>query len=291
MDANFKCGFAAIVGKPNVGKSTLMNAILGEKLSIISPKPQTTRQNIKGIYSDDTRQIIFLDTPGFLQPRYELHEKMRSIIQDTLGNADVVLFVTDAPHFPTDYDKEFIEIIKHIRAPRIALLNKIDLVEDYTESMVLLGKSFDQVLPISAKTGTNMDKVLDLVSKYLPYSPPHYDPEDLSDQPMRFFAQEIIREKIMLNFKEEIPYASAVIITHFRELEDKVDIEATIWIERDSQKPILIGKNGSMIAKIRTAAEKDLEKMIGMKVFLHLFVKINKNWRKNKHALKELGFQ
>lgn len=291
MDANFKCGFVAIVGKPNVGKSTLMNAILGEKLSIISPKPQTTRQNIKGIYSDDHRQIIFLDTPGFLQPRYELHEKMRSIIKDTLGSVDLVLFVTDATHFPTDYDKEFIEIIKHVRSPRVALLNKIDLVEDNEASLKLLAESFDKVLPISAKTGVNMDQVLDIVTKYLPLSPPHYNPEDLSDQPMRFFAQEIIREKIMLNFKDEIPYATAVIVTHFKELEEQVDIEATIWIERDSQKPILIGRNGVMIGRIRQAAEADLTKMMGRKVLLHLFVKINKNWRKNKHALKELGFQ
>jgi GTPase len=291
MDPNFKCGFVAIVGKPNVGKSTLMNALLGEKLSIISPKPQTTRQSIKGIYSDEMRQIIFLDTPGFLQPRYELHERMRKIIQDSLNSADLILFVTDAPHYPTDYDREFIAVLKQTRAPRVALLNKIDLCEDYTALIEQLSESFDYVLPISAKTGANMDKMLDVISNYLPLSPPHYDPENLSDQPVRFFAQEIIREKIMLNFSEEIPYSTAVIVTHFNEQDNQVDIDANIWIERDSQKPIIIGKNGTKIARIRQEAEIDLAKLVGKKVFLHLFVKINKNWRKNKHALKELGFQ
>jgi GTPase len=291
MDPNFKCGFVAIVGKPNVGKSTLMNSILGEKLSIISPKPQTTRQSIKGIYSDDKRQIIFLDTPGFLHSRYELHDKMIKIIQDTLKSADLICFVTDAPHFPTDYDREFIEVLKQTRAPRIALLNKIDLKEDYESLVEQLSASFDLVLPISAKTGENMDKVLDILSRYLPLSPPHYDPENLSDQPIRFFAQEIIREKILLNFSEEIPYSTAVLVTHFKETDELADIEATIWIERDSQKPILIGKNGIMIGKIRQQAELDLAKLLDKKVLLHLFVKINKNWRKNKQALKELGFQ
>ncbi len=291
MDPNYKCGFVAIVGKPNVGKSTLMNALLGEKLSIISPKPQTTRQSIKGIYSDDLRQIIFLDTPGFLQPRYELHESMRRIIENSLKSADLIMFVTDAPHFPTDYDREFIAVLKQTRAPRIALLNKIDLCEDYTDLVAQLSESFDYVLPISAKTHENLDQMLDVISKYLPLSPPHYDPEDLSDQPVRFFAQEIIREKIMLNFDEEIPYSTAVIVTHFNEMESEVDIQATIWIERDSQKPIIIGKGGSKIAKIRMDSEVDLTKLIGKKVLLHLFVKINKNWRKNKQALKELGFQ
>jgi GTPase len=291
MDPNFRCGFVAIVGKPNVGKSTLMNALLGEKLSIISPKPQTTRQSIKGILSDDKRQIIFLDTPGFLHSRYELHEKMIKIIQDTLKSADLIMFVTDAPHFPTDYDREFIAVLKQTRAPRIALLNKIDLCEDYAALVEQLSESFDYVLPISAKTGENLDQMLDVISKYLPLSPPHYDPEDLSDQPVRFFAQEIIREKIMLNFDEEIPYSTAVVVTHFNEQDTQVDIDANIWIERDSQKPIIIGKGGTKIGRIRQEAEVDLTKLIGKKVFLHLFVKINKNWRKNKQALKELGFQ
>ncbi len=289
----YKCGFVAIIGKPNVGKSTLMNHLIGIKLSIISSKPQTTRQSLKGFYSDQEKQIIFVDTPGFLKPRYELHNRMLEIIKNSLKDSDLIVFITDANHFPTDYDKELLQELKSIRSPKIALLNKIDLVspEVTQEKMELLKADFDRVEGISALKGEKTAQLLDIFAEMLPFSPPLYDPEDLSDLPMRFFAQEIIREKIFLNFKDEIPYSTATLIDSYLEEDDKVDITATIWIERASQKPIVIGKGGASIKKIRLDAQRELKKFVGKQVSIELFVKIKKNWRKNNSSLNELGFR
>jgi GTP-binding protein Era len=289
----YKCGFVAIIGKPNVGKSTLMNHLIGTKLSIISSKPQTTRQSLKGFYSDEKKQIIFVDTPGFLKPRYELHNRMLDIIKNSLKDSDLIVFITDANHFPTDYDKELLKELKSIRAPKIALLNKIDLVtEDVTqEKLDLLRESFDRAEGISALKGEKTDELLDIFAEMLPFSPPLYDPENLSDLPMRFFAQEIIREKIFLNYTDEIPYSSAILIDSYQEEEEKVNIAATIWIERSSQKPIVIGKGGASIKKVRLDAQRELKKFVGKPVSIELFVKIKKNWRKNNSSLNELGFR
>lgn len=290
---SYKCGFVAIIGKPNVGKSTLMNHLIGTKLSIISSKPQTTRQSLKGIYSDTKRQIIFVDTPGFLKPRYELHNRMLDIIKNSLKDSDLIVYITDANHFPTDYDKELLAQLKKIKTPQLALLNKIDLVDEETveEKINILKEQFDKVQAISALKGEQTGEILDNLADMLPYSPPLYDPENLSDLPMRFFAQEIIREKIFLNFKDEIPYSSAAIVNTYKETPEGVSIEATIWIERQSQKPILIGKGGQSIKKIRIDAQRELKKFIGVPVKIELFVKIKKNWRKSNSSLNELGFR
>ncbi len=289
---SYKCGYVAIIGKPNVGKSTLLNALIGEKLSITTPKPQTTRQSIKGIYSDKQKQIVFVDTPGFVEPRYELHTRMRNIISDSLKDADIVLFMTDIRDFPTDYDNQVIEKAGKVRVPRVAVLNKIDLTsnEDFEEKKKLLEEKFDYVFGISALKGTNNEALMQKLTDLLPYSPPFYDPENLSDLPMRFFAQEMIREKIFLIFDKEVPYSTAVMVDRYKEEPDVINIDATIWIERESQKPIIIGSRGSGLKKIRIAVEKDLSKMLETKVLVHLWVKVKKSWRKNNLYLKELGF-
>ncbi len=289
----YKCGFVAIIGKPNVGKSTLMNHLIGEKISIISSKPQTTRQSLKGIYSDDTKQIIFVDTPGFLKPRYELHNRMLDLIMSSLKNSDLIVFITDANHFPTDYDKELLKELESVRLPKVALLNKIDLIDQATiaEKTDLLSKHFDKVIPISALKSTNTDTLLDTFAEMLPFSPPLYDPDHLSDLPMRFFAQEIIREKIFLNFSDEIPYSTAILIDRYDETDESVKIDASLWIERASQKPIVIGKGGSMIKKIRLDAQRELKNFVGKAVKIEIFVKIKKKWRKNNSHLNELGFK
>jgi GTP-binding protein Era len=289
----YKCGFVAIIGKPNVGKSTLMNHLIGEKISIISSKPQTTRQSLKGIYSDDTKQIIFVDTPGFLKPRYELHNRMLDLIMNSLKNSDLIVFITDANHYPTDYDKELLQELQAVRLPKVALLNKIDLIEQelIDEKLEHLQKHFDKVVPISALKAVNTDTLLDTFAEMLPFSPPLYDPEHLSDLPMRFFAQEIIREKIFLNYTDEIPYSTAILIDRYEDKEDSVHIDASMWIERASQKPIVIGKGGSKIKKIRLDAQRELKKFTGKQVKIELFVKIKKKWRKNNSSLNELGFR
>ena len=289
----YKCGFVAIIGKPNVGKSTLMNHLIGTKLSIISSKPQTTRQSLKGFYSDENKQIIFVDTPGFLKPRYELHNRMLDIIKSSLKDSDLIVFITDANHFPTDYDKELLAELKSLRTPKIALLNKIDLVtaEVMEEKLGILRTIFDRAEGISALKGEKTSELLDIFAEMLPYSPPLYDPENLSDLPVRFFAQEIIREKIFLNYGDEIPYSTAALIESFEETDEKVNISATVWIERSSQKPIVIGKGGASIKKVRLDAQRELRDFVGKPVTIELFVKIKKNWRKNNSSLNELGFR
>ena len=289
----YKCGFVAIIGKPNVGKSTLMNHLIGQKISIISPKPQTTRQSLKGIYSDETKQIIFVDTPGYLKPRYELHERMLDIIKSSLKNSDLIVFITDANHYPTDYDKALLRDLESVRLPKIALLNKIDLIDKdvMDDQLDHLEQYFDRAIPISALKGLNTDTLLDTFADMLPFSPPLYDPEHLSDLPMRFFAQEIIREKIFLNYTDEIPYSTAILIDRYDDQEESVKIDASMWIERASQKPIVIGKGGEKIKKIRIDAQRELKKFIGKPVKIEIFVKIKKKWRKNTSSLNELGFK
>ncbi|PID27554.1 MAG: GTPase Era [Candidatus Cloacimonadota bacterium] len=295
MNINFRCGFVSITGRPNVGKSTLMNSFLGEKLSIISPKPQTTRQSVKGILSDENKQIIFLDTPGYVKPRYELHEKMLYYIRESLLDTDLILFITDVRTFPTDYDNEVLKIIDKIKIPKFALLNKIDLVEDdflkEQTDKISENSQFDKIIPISAKHKTNLLELEEAVTSFMPLNPPYYNPDELSDLPMRFFVQEIIREKIFLNYSDEIPYSSTAVVESYKDFPNKSIIHANIWIERKSQKPILIGKNGSMIKKIRLEAEKEIHGMTGKRVKLELWVKIKNDWRKKKNALKEFGYK
>ncbi len=293
MNKNFKCGFVAIVGKPNVGKSTLINKLVGEKLSSITPKPQTTRQQIKGIITDDQKQIIFLDTPGYVKPRYELHQRMLSYIKDALEAADLIIYITDAKTFPTDYDNEVLALLKKIKIPQLALLNKIDIVSQdiVNQKMDLLQKhDFELIFPISALKQDNFSDLIDELIRFLPYSPPHYDPDQLSDMPVRFFIQEIIMEQIFLTFKDEIPYSTAVIVESFKEKENKIEIYANIWLERKSQKPILLGKEGSKIKQIRLNSESEIYKIMKKRIRLDLWIKIKPHWRNKKNALKEFGY-
>lgn len=292
---NFKCGFVSIIGKPNVGKSTLMNKFINEKLSIISPKPQTTRQQVKGILSDDEKQIVFLDTPGFVEARYELHERMLEYIIQGLKDADVIIYITDAHKYPTNYDKQVCKMLEPLKkVPKIAVLNKIDLVDETIANQKLeqlKELDFEACIGISALNDVKVDELLEDVTKLLPYGPPLYDPEHISDLPLRFFASEIIREQIFLNYKDEIPYSTAVVVEDYKDFENKAEIRANIWLERKSQKPILLGKNGEMIKKIRHQAEKEIHKLIQKRVKLDLWVKLKHNWRKKKNALKEFGYQ
>ena len=294
MDKNFRSGFVSIVGKPNVGKSTLINKFLKEKLSIITPKPQTTRQQIKGIFNDEDKQIIFLDTPGYLKPRYELQEKMLEYIKRALSDSDLVIFMTDAKNYPSDYDEQLLAMLQKIKIPKIAFLNKIDLVkQELTDNKLELLKKadFDETISISLKKTTNIDPLLDLITGYLPFNPPFYGQDELTDLSEKFFVQEIIREQIFLNYQQEIPYASTVVVEQFKELPNRVEISANIWLERKTQKPILIGKNGANIKALRIASEKEIHKILGKRIKLDLWIKIKPNWRKKKNALKEFGYR
>lgn len=293
MNLKFRAGFVSIVGKPNVGKSTLMNKLLGEKLSIISPKPQTTRQQVKGILTDESRQIVFLDTPGFLKARYELHRKMQEYLRNSLKDSDLIIFITDAHKFPTDYDNQLREMLNKIKIPQIAILNKIDLVkEDVTKEKIkqLSLLNFEKVIPLSALNQNKFDDLLTLITDFLPFNPPFYSPDDISDLPMRFFVQEIIREQIFLKYRDEIPYASTVVVEQYKDFPNKVEISANIWLERKSQKPIMLGKNGEKIKAVRIASEKEIHKILSKRTKVELWIKIKPNWRKKKNALKEFGY-
>ncbi len=294
MNSIYRAGFVSIVGKPNVGKSTLMNKLLGEKLSIISPKPQTTRQQIKGILSDENRQIILMDTPGFVEARYELHNKMLEYINNSLKDSDIIIFMTDAKKFPTDYDKQIIQNLKKLPVPKLAILNKIDLTDEIivdNKIELLEAYDFEKIIPLSVLRTSDFTSFLDGLTKLLPFNPPFYSTDEISDLPMRFFAQEIIREQIFLNFEDEIPYASTVVVEQYHDFPNKVIIAANIWLEKKSQKPIVIGKDGKKIKAIRLSAEKEIHKIVEKRVKIDLWIKIKPNWRRKQNALKEFGYR
>ena len=288
--ADFKAGFVAILGKPNVGKSTLMNRLIGEKLSIVTPKPQTTRMSIKGFLNAEKAQIVFLDTPGIIEPKYELHEKMMGYVSQSLKGADVVLYILDGNE-KLEIRNEKLEI--KVGKPTICVLNKSDLCDkvELDEKRDQLAEQFDMVFCVSALHDNNLDELVKGLISLLPYSPPLYNQDDLSDMPMRFFAQEIIREKIFLTYNDEIPYCSTVVVEKWSEEENRDVIQANIWIERDSQKPIIIGKNGDKIGKVRKNAEHDIALLTGRKAVLNLWVKVKYDWRKKYGALHEFGYK
>lgn len=288
-----KAGFVNIVGKPNVGKSTLMNILVGERLSIVSSKAQTTRHRILGLTNSADYQIVFSDTPGMLKPKYELHKSMMGFVNLSLEDADVILFVTDL----YETDEEIEDVIRRINESGISVIlviNKIDLakegqldqVMEYWTSRV---KS-DCVIPISAKENFNTEKILHEILDRLPEHPAFYDKEELTDRPERFFASEIIREKIFTNYKKEIPYSTEVSIEDFHDEETIIKIRATIYVERNSQKGIIIGDKGKMLKKVGIESREELEKFFGKKVFLETFVKVETDWRKNKAKLKKFGY-
>lgn len=288
-----KAGFVNIIGSPNVGKSTLMNELVGERMSIITKKAQTTRHRILGIVNDDDYQIVYSDTPGVLLPSYKMHEGMMKFVQDALKDADVLLVVTELGEKSLK-DLETQEKIKKMDTPVLLLLNKIDLgTQEQVEEFVDYWKSVfpkAEILPISAINGMNTSLILDWIVKRLPESPPFYPKDALTDKPERFFVSEIIREKILLNYKKEVPYSVEVEVEHFKEAEDIIRMKAVVYVARDSQKAIIIGKNGSALKKVGTLARQDIEEFFGKKVFLETFVKVKKNWRDDDKDLKNFGY-
>ena len=288
-----KAGFVNIVGSPNVGKSTLMNKMVGEKLSIVTSKAQTTRHRIHGIVNEEDFQVIFSDTPGVVNAAYKLHDAMMSYVETALKDADVLLFITDI--FEDDMNhKETLERIKRMRKPLLCLVNKIDIKDQelVAQRLAYWAEQLPnaKVLPISALHGFNIDAVWDLIIENLPEHEAYFDKEEISDRPMRFFVSEIIREKIFLNTKKEVPYACEVEVTDYKDEGHIVKIRAQIIVERDSQKGIIIGNKGIMLKHIGIDARKDLEKFIGKQVFLETFVKVDKDWRTSEGKLKKYGY-
>ena len=288
-----KAGFVSIIGKPNVGKSTLMNALVGEKLSIITPKAQTTRHRILGIVNEENYQIVFSDTPGIIKPRYGLQDSMMSFVKGALSDADLLLFVTDVNEQHDEND--VLEKIINSTIPMIVLINKID---GATQEQVDEKQAYWQELlkpkhiyAISALHKYNLDGIMAMVLDYLPEHPAYYDKEEITDKTQRFFVSEIIREKIFNNYQKEIPYSTEVVVTAFKEEEKITRISAEIIVERDSQKNILIGKGGAMLKKVGTEARKDIEKFLDQKVFLETFVKVLPDWRSKKNYLKSFGYE
>lgn len=287
-----KAGFVSIIGKPNAGKSTLMNGLVGEKMSIITPKAQTTRHRIIGIINEPAYQIVLSDTPGVIKPAYALQESMMNIVQGSLVDADIILLVTDIHE---QYDEtEIIQRLQAREAPVAVLINKIDKSseEEVNAKIAYWQETLtpNAVFAISALHGYNTAAVMQFVLDHLPEHPPYYDKEALTDKPERFFVSEIIREKVFKLYEKEIPYSTEVIIASFKEEPTLTRISAEIIVERDSQKNILIGKAGSMIKKVGTYARQDIEEFLDTKVFLELFVKVIPDWRKRKNYLQRFGY-
>ena len=289
-----KAGFVNIVGNPNVGKSTLMNVLVGERISIATFKAQTTRHRIMGIYNTDDMQIVFSDTPGVLKPNYKLQESMLNFSTSALVDADVLLYVTDVVETP-DKNNDFVEKVAAMEVPVILLINKIDLSNQQALEQIvaawheLLPKA--EIVPISAANRFNVDYVMKRVRELLPDSPPYFDKDQLTDKPARFFVTEIIREKILLFYDKEIPYSVEVVVEQFKEQPKSIQINAVIYVERDSQKGIIIGKQGRALKKVATEARRDLEKFFGKSIFLETFVKVDKDWRSSDKELRNFGYQ
>jgi GTP-binding protein Era len=289
-----KAGYAAIIGLPNAGKSTLLNALLDLRLAIISSRPQTTRRNVLGILNEENLQCIFLDTPGMVKPKYELHKKMVKQIENALGNADLLLMMVDCTqkNHPVDIDLKSLKTSAH---RSILILNKVDLVEKskILPLIELYQKwyAFDSIIPISATNKEGVDELKQEIEKNLPLSPPFYDKEAITDQPERFFVSELIREQIFRSYHEEIPYSSEVVIKEFNERNKGKDyIEAIIFVERDSQKGILIGAKGLKLKEVGAKARNVIEQFLGRKIYLELRVKVSPSWRRSESKLKQMGY-
>ncbi len=295
---NFKSGYVSIIGTPNVGKSTLLNTILGQKLAIVTPKPQTTRNQIRGIVTTDSHQIIFVDTPGLMNPKYRLQSEMVRTAYGALGDADIVLFVVDATRPNAEIEDRILKRLRRTKSTTILVLNKVDLIakptllpifEDYSRKF-----EFAQMIPISALTADGVPVLLEQIENYLPLGPLYFPEDQLSDLPERFFIAETVREKIMLMTQREIPYASAVIIEEFEKRQtNKSDeiiyIRAIVYAERQTQKQIIIGKGGKLIKRVGELARIDIEKFLDARVFLELYVTVKTDWRKDARKLKEVG--
>ena len=289
-----KAGFLNIVGNPNVGKSTLMNLLVGERVSIATFKAQTTRHRIMGILNTDDMQIVFSDTPGVLKPNYKLQESMLNFSESALVDADVLLYVTDTIEKP-DKNKEFVEKVRNLDIPVLLLVNKIDLTNQ--DNLVKLVEEWHgllpdaEIIPISAKAKFNVDAVMKRITELLPDSPPYFGKDQWTDKPARFFVTEIIREKILLYYDKEIPYSVEVVVEQFKEEAKSIHIHAVIYVERESQKGIIIGHQGKALKKVATEARKALERFFQKSIYLETFVKVDKDWRSSDKELKNFGYQ
>lgn len=289
-----KAGFVNIVGNPNVGKSTLMNDLVGERISIITSKAQTTRHRIMGIVNTPEYQIVFSDTPGVLAPKYKLQESMLQFSESALKDADILVYVTDVVEDPSK-NADYLAKVAKETIPVLLVINKIDLVKNQADLEALTARWQQmlpnaEIFPVSAKEHFNVTNLMARIVELLPVSAPYFGKDALTDKPARFFVTEIIREKILLNYEKEIPYSVEVIVEKFEEKETAIHIMAVIYVERDSQKGIIIGHQGKMIKRIGTEARKDIEKFFGKNVFLELFVKVEPNWRNRENKLKSFGY-
>ncbi|HBN36663.1 MAG TPA: GTPase Era [Lactobacillus johnsonii] len=291
---DFKSGFVALIGRPNVGKSTLLNYLVGQKVAIMSPQPQTTRNKISGIYTDDQEQIVFIDTPGIHKPKNKLDDFMDKSSYSALDEVDVVLFMVE-PEPAGKGDQYIAELLKKIKKPVFLVINKIDKVHpdellSIIDSYKNLG-DFAEIVPISASQGNNVSELIKTIAKYLPEGPQFYDADQLTDRPEYFIVAELIREQVLKLTHEEVPHATAVVVDRMRDHEGcKLQVEATIYVERPGQKGIIIGKKGQMLKQIGIAARQEIEALLGEKVNLRLWVKVQKNWRSDPAFLKSIGY-
>lgn len=289
-----RAGFVNIIGNPNVGKSTLMNALVGEKLSIVTAKAQTTRHRIMGIVNGEDYQIVYSDTPGILKPNYRLQESMMNFVDTAIGDADIILYVTDTVE-KGDKNADYIAKLKNLQCPVVLVINKID-VSTQEKVIELMGWWKEQlpeaiIIPASAKEKFNLESILEAISTRLPEAPAWFDKDTFTDKNLRFFASEILREKIFLNYSEEIPYSCQVEIESFKEGEERYEISAVIYVMRDSQKGIIIGKKGAALKKVGTEARLDMEDFFQKKVFLSTYVKVDPDWRENRKELRRFGYE
>jgi GTP-binding protein Era len=293
----FHSGFVSIIGRPNVGKSTMLNRILGDKIAITSDKPQTTRNRVQGIFNRADAQIIFVDTPGIHQPKSTLNRYMVETALASIKGVDVVLFLVEADNASTGRERQILDILKDVEVPVVLVINKIDLVEK--EVLLEMIASFDvlhlfrEIIPVSALSGDGVEQLVDLVCRHLPEGPRYFPDDILTDLPEKFIVAEIIREKVFRMTRDEVPYSVAVMVDSFKERGNGslISIAATINVERDSQKGIIIGKKGEMLKRIGTQARKDIQELLGSKVFLELFVRVRKDWSESRHLLKEFGYE
>jgi len=295
-NTNYKSGFVSIIGRPNVGKSTFLNRVIGQKIAIMSDKPQTTRNKIQGVYTQDDAQIVFIDTPGIHKPKHKLGDFMMKVAQNTLKEVDLILFMINAKEGLGRGDEFIIEKLKETSTPVYLVINKIDEVHpDELLPLMETYKSlfdFKEIIPISALQGNNVETLLEQIKQFLPEGPQYYPADQVTDHPERFIVSELIREKVLHLTREEVPHSIAVAIDSMKKRErgDIVDIQATIVVERDSQKGIVIGKQGKVLKEVGQKARMDIEALLGSKVFLELWVKVQKDWRNKQSQLRDFGF-
>ena len=294
MTEQHKCGFVNIVGNPNVGKATLMNDLVGERISIITSKAQTTRHRIMGIVNTDAYQIVFSDTPGVLDPKYKLQESMLGFSEGALTDADILVYVTDVVEDPTK-NADYLAKVAREKMPILLIINKIDLLKTQNDLETIVDRWRQllpnaEIFPTSAKEHFNVNNLMGRIIELLPIHPPYFGKDALTDKPARFFVTEIVREKILLNYDKEVPYSTEVIVEKFDEKEKSIHIMAVIYVERDSQKGIIIGRQGAQLKRVGAEARRDIETFFGKKVFLELYVKVEANWRNRDNKLRAFGY-